>query len=525
MTSSTVLPMPASTALGRARTVVERAYTIHPLPIPGASWRRRRSMPSLHPTGRNGKYHRHVAGTDRHPPTPITRRPVWQHGVVGFTPRRGARRLCRPMRRRCVMATTRSPPPPARARAAAAVCAGFCRPITCRLAGSSLGPSYARDHDPSCPGHRGRRLPWRSVAARVARAGSATRPARHRRRRHSQPTAVSRLPPGGLRERCLRTAVHGLRRARRLVVRLVLHLPYGSSIAALHRRLISAPFDDRLGVHTAGHVSLRDLDLHADDRVDDEPSGLLVLRRALRKLDMTESDVFVDFGSGKGRIVLQAAMYPFRRVLGVEISPYSCTGSPCRTCSAAGTASGATTSSWANSAAEEFDIPDDLTVAYFFNPFHREWFSKVIRALITSSDRNPRPLWIIYHNARGRAGPARHAAGGSGVDDLVHLGEEPESGLPRGAPPAGRRLKRSRHPPDRIPSLASRRHHMGEHMGEPHSSVIINPMIDGSALRAARRPPPRPRPAGARARRFRRDARLGRGRCALRRAARPHRNR
>ena len=304
----------------------------------------------------------------------------------------------------------------------------------------------------------------------------------------------------------------------------MLHLPYGSSIAALHRRLISAPFDDRLGVHTAGHVSLRDLDLHADDRVDDEPSGLLVLRRALRKLDMTESDVFVDFGSGKGRIVLQAAMYPFRRVLGVEISP-QLHRIAMQNVQRSRHRLRCDDVVLVNSAAEEFDIPDDLTVAYFFNPFHGEPFAQVIRALITSSDRNPRPLWIIYHNARGRAGPARHAAGGSGVDDLVHLGEEPESGLPRGAPPAGRRLKRSRHPPDRIRSLASRRHHMGEHMGEPHSSVIINPMIDGSALRAARRPPPRPRPAGARARRFRRDARLGRGRCALRRAARPHRNR
>ena len=240
---------------------------------------------------------------------------------------------------------------------------------------------------------------------------------------------MSRLPPG-LRERCLRTAVHGLRRARRLVVRLVLHLPYGSSIAALHRRLISAPFDDRLGVHTAGHVSLRDLDLHADDRVDDEPSGLLVLRRALRKLDMTESDVFVDFGSGKGRIVLQAAMYPFRRVLGVEISP-QLHRIAMQNVQRSRHRLRCDDVVLVNSAAEEFDIPDDLTVAYFFNPFHGEPFAQVIRALITSSDRNPRPLWIIYHNARGRAGPARHAAGGSGVDDLVHLGEEPESGLPR----------------------------------------------------------------------------------------------
>ena len=210
---------------------------------------------------------------------------------------------------------------------------------------------------------------------------------------------MSRLPLGGRRERGLRTAVHGLHRARRLVVRLVRHLPYGSSIAALHRRLISAPFDDRLGVHTAGHVSLRDLGLHADDRVDYEPSGLLVLRRALRKLDVTESDVFVDFGSGKGRIVLQAAVYPFRRVLGVEISP-QLHRIAMQNVQRSRHRLRCDDVVLVNSAAEEFAIPDDLTVAYFFNPFHGEPFAQVIRALTTSSDRNPRPLWIIYHNAR-----------------------------------------------------------------------------------------------------------------------------
>ena len=53
-----------------------------------------------------------------------------------------------------------------------------------------------------------------------------------------------------------------------------------------------------------------------------------------------------------------------------------------------------------NAPAEDFDIPDDVTVAYFFNPFHGPPFAQVVRALIDSFDRNPRPLQIIYHNAR-----------------------------------------------------------------------------------------------------------------------------
>ena len=40
----------------------------------------------------------------------------------------------------------------------------------------------------------------------------------------------------------------------------------------------------------------------------------------MRPFHIRPSDVFVDFGSGKGRVVYQGARYPFARVVGVEIS-------------------------------------------------------------------------------------------------------------------------------------------------------------------------------------------------------------
>jgi tRNA1(Val) A37 N6-methylase TrmN6 len=51
------------------------------------------------------------------------------------------------------------------------------------------------------------------------------------------------------------------------------------------------------------------------------PYGWLSLRRILPCSEVSPHDVFVDVGSGMGRVVLLAAMsYPFQRVLGVEIS-------------------------------------------------------------------------------------------------------------------------------------------------------------------------------------------------------------
>src|SRR5437763_11062946 len=72
------------------------------------------------------------------------------------------------------------------------------------------------------------------------------------------------------------------------------------------------------GMDTAGQ-EYRSEHLHTD-RVRYEPSGWGYLARALDPAEVGPDDVFVDFGSGKGRVVYQAGRLPFRRVIGVEVS-------------------------------------------------------------------------------------------------------------------------------------------------------------------------------------------------------------
>jgi hypothetical protein len=125
------------------------------------------------------------------------------------------------------------------------------------------------------------------------------------------------------------------------------------------------------------------------------PSGWLDLRRALPKQAVQPTDVFVDFGSGKGRVVYQAAKYPFARVVGVEISTKlnelarqnierNLHKLVCRNIELV------------NADAADFEIPDDMSVAYFFIPFSGETFETVLGNIIRSLDRNPRRLRIIY---------------------------------------------------------------------------------------------------------------------------------
>jgi SAM-dependent methyltransferase len=131
------------------------------------------------------------------------------------------------------------------------------------------------------------------------------------------------------------------------------------------------------------------------DRVRYVPVAWHVLPRALHCVGVSEHDTFVDFGCGKGRAVHQAARRPFRRVIGVEISPalaeiaraglaarrhqHRCRDVQIVVCDAT-----------------EFPVPDDLTIAFFFDPFHGETLDTVLRGIVESIDRRPRRVSLIY---------------------------------------------------------------------------------------------------------------------------------
>src|SRR3954466_4607571 len=87
---------------------------------------------------------------------------------------------------------------------------------------------------------------------------------------------------------------------------------------ALATQRLATRLLDREG-DTSSHVMEPEHD--HPDRVKYIPSAWHVLPRALRYLGVSEQDTFVDFGWGKGRVLQQAANRPFRRVIGVEISP------------------------------------------------------------------------------------------------------------------------------------------------------------------------------------------------------------
>jgi SAM-dependent methyltransferase len=163
--------------------------------------------------------------------------------------------------------------------------------------------------------------------------------------------------------------------------------------------MVNQAIDRRHGLprEAATEITLDKEGLSTRDRDAYGPSTWFVLRRMLRPRDVGESDVFVDFGCGMGRIVLQAGRYPFRRVVGVEVAPRF--SAIAREAVERGRGSMRCRSIEIVTAdVIDYQIPDDLTVAFFANPFHGAVFAAVLRKLIDSVDRRPRTVRVIYNN-------------------------------------------------------------------------------------------------------------------------------
>lgn len=80
-------------------------------------------------------------------------------------------------------------------------------------------------------------------------------------------------------------------------------------------------FDEIHRADTAGGITVENLQIESANRKHGhpyEPIPPRLFERLLKGAKVHEDYVFVDFGSGKGRTLLLASHYPFKKVIGVE---------------------------------------------------------------------------------------------------------------------------------------------------------------------------------------------------------------
>lgn len=181
-----------------------------------------------------------------------------------------------------------------------------------------------------------------------------------------------------------------------------------ADLGPARRRLLqaSAEFDSAHGIETGGRIPLAELDVEHEAWVHgvryeaippDEFHGLMAKVPA----DLARFTL-VDLGSGKGRALLLASEYPFRRVLGVELSfelheicmrniqDYRSATQRCQRIEAY--CCEATT----------FPMPDEPIVVFLNNPFSKQVVRGVATGIASSLRAVPRDVYVLVMNADHR---------------------------------------------------------------------------------------------------------------------------
>lgn len=174
--------------------------------------------------------------------------------------------------------------------------------------------------------------------------------------------------------------------------RSILHLTQEASLDRAIERLFFKP--------TKGRTALDKLTISSPNRRFGHayyPVHRLSLNWALSQLDeRLDEFTFVDYGAGRGRALLLAAMHPFRRVVGVEFaselhddasmniaqfprSQMKCRKVECQLMDAV-----------------DFPIPNEKCVMLFNNPFNDEVMKTVLARITASYRAHPRRMYLVF---------------------------------------------------------------------------------------------------------------------------------
>jgi len=106
---------------------------------------------------------------------------------------------------------------------------------------------------------------------------------------------------------------------------------------------------------------------------------------------------FVDFGCGKGRVLILARQNGFKHVIGIEIAPELATICQ-RNLAKAPCTRDREQVQLIQSDAATFRPPPGVVCAFFFNPFHGPPLHRVISNLRENAECSRSEVWVIYVN-------------------------------------------------------------------------------------------------------------------------------
>ena len=173
------------------------------------------------------------------------------------------------------------------------------------------------------------------------------------------------------------------------------------------------PFDLQHGVDTGGVLQGKQLhsghphDRHTAGYFGSQPSAFRAAIGVWRGMLLEdgyalEDFTFLDIGCGKGRVLMLASEFGFRRIVGIDLSPgllvkarrnlrrWNRSPHPCpRLCQDI---------SVQQADVLDFPLPDIPTLLYLYHPFEGELFATWARTLLAAARTRTAPLYVAYMN-------------------------------------------------------------------------------------------------------------------------------
>jgi SAM-dependent methyltransferase len=128
------------------------------------------------------------------------------------------------------------------------------------------------------------------------------------------------------------------------------------------------------------------------------PVNYYVIERLMREIvKYGGNKTFLDIGCGKGRAMIVAATFGFEQITGIDFSKEFCEEAE------------STIQLYVarfkviNIDAYYFEMPDDITTFFFFNPFDEFIMKEVVSNIMKSLHRNSRTIRVLYANPQHKS--------------------------------------------------------------------------------------------------------------------------
>jgi SAM-dependent methyltransferase len=161
-------------------------------------------------------------------------------------------------------------------------------------------------------------------------------------------------------------------------------------------------FDRRFGVSTSGKIPVSALNIDSGNKTAGtryEPTAPAAFSEMMAVLPqkLIPRATFIDIGCGKGRVLLMAAEYGFRKIIGIDFAADLCLSASgnverYRRCS-----NSSASISIEQRDACTYDIPNQPGVLFLYNPFSESVMRSFVANVERSLSQQPREFYVIYY--------------------------------------------------------------------------------------------------------------------------------